>query len=112
MPSLWVQRLHQILSAEDAVTDGTSSAGTFLCLQRARIAVRQLEHAPECAAVAGDSFSRARKLLEAAELSALRLTDSAGDARTTYYSELAERLAQQAADIVLRVRSGSIVPRE
>jgi hypothetical protein len=108
----WVQRLQEILSADGAATDGTPSAGTSLCLQRARIAVRQLEHAPECAVVARDSLSRARKLLEAAELSALRLSDGARDARTTYYSELAERLAQQTAHMVLRVRSGSIVPRE
>ena len=110
MPAMWVRRLQKWLSADGAATDGTPSAEVCLCLQRARIALQQLECAPECAAVAGYSFTRARRLLRAAELSAGRPRASA-DARTAYYSELAERLAQQTADSVLRVRSSSVRPR-
>src|SRR5262245_20306635 len=79
-----------------------------ISLQRARLALRQLQSVPECLLVA-ERIQQARRLLRIAEQWATQHT-SAGDPdeMTNYYSCLCERHAQEAADLILRSRC---VPR-
>jgi hypothetical protein len=76
-----------------------------ICLQRARLALSQLQSTPECLLVA-ERIQQARRLLKIAEQWAARPTsaDDDADEMADYYSCLSERHAQEAADLILRSR--------
>ena len=75
-----------------------------VCLQRARLALSQIQSAPECLLVA-ERMQTARRLLRIAEQwAACRHSAADADEMTDYYSRLSERHAQEAADLILRAR--------
>ena len=75
-----------------------------ICLQRARLALSQLQSVPECLLVA-ERIQQARRLLRIAEQWAARPACLGDEGEmTNYYACLSERHAQEAADLILRSR--------
>lgn len=108
MPFTFLQHLQSAFGVHAAGGDGDggqeSTRWEPICLQRARLALRQIQCAPECLLVA-ERVQTARRLLRIAEQwAASRHSAADADEMTDYYSCLSERHAQEAADLILRAR--------
>jgi len=102
--------LQQLQSAFGVQGSAGAGAETYhgrsepVCLQRARLALSQLQSTPEHLLIA-ERLQTARRLLAIAEQwAACHHSARGADEMTNYYSCLAERHAQEAADLILRAR--------